>query len=197
MSEVGKTTRRAIEEVLRCLNTLRLSADEARRSAGEVIPFDAYAGSANRQGWFTREPLGVIKAITPHNDPLKLAAHKLGPAIAGGNAVILKPSELAPMSAIKLVDCLVTAGLPINVVSVATGGAALGEALVSARDVMMISFTGGFATGEKIAGSAGLKKLTMDLGGNAPVIVLGDCDLDDAVDAGQVCAELPPTCRAT
>ena len=183
VAEVGKTIRQATKEVLRCVNTLRLSADEARRNAGEVIPFDAYAGSENRQGWFTREPLGVIVAITPYNDPLNLAAHKLGPAIAGGNAVILKPSELAPLSAMKLVSYLVAAGLPPNIVSVATGGAALGEALVSSRDVRMISFTGGFITGEKIARSAGLKKLAMDLGGNAPVIVLGDCKLDDAVES--------------
>jgi len=183
VAEVGKTIRQAAKEVLRCVNTLRLSADEARRNAGEVIPFDAYAGSENRQGWFTREPLGVIVAITPYNDPLNLAAHKLGPAIAGGNSVILKPSELAPLSAIKLVSYLVAAGLPPNIVSVATGGAALGEALVSSRDVRMISFTGGFVTGEKIARSAGLKKLSMDLGGNAPVIVLGDCNLEDAVES--------------
>jgi len=183
VAEVGKTIRQAAKEVLRCVNTLRLSADEARRSAGEVIPFDAYAGSENRQGWFTREPLGVIVAITPYNDPLNLAAHKLGPAIGGGNAVILKPSELAPLSALKLVACLLAAGLPPGVVSVATGGAALGEALVSSREVRMVSFTGGFVTGEKIARSAGLKKLAMDLGGNAPVIVLGDCKLDDAVES--------------
>lgn len=183
VAEVGKTIRQAAKEVLRCVNTLRLSADEARRNAGEVIPFDAYAGSENRQGWFTREPLGVIVAITPYNDPLNLAAHKLGPAIAGGNAVILKQSELAPLSAIKLASYLVTAGLPPNVLLVATGGAALGEALVSSRDVRMISFTGGFVTGERIARSAGLKKLSMDLGGNAPVIVLGDCNLEDAVES--------------
>lgn len=183
VAEVGKTIRQAAKEVQRCVNTLRLSADEARRSAGEVIPFDAYAGSENRQGWFTREALGVIVAITPYNDPLNLAAHKLGPAIAGGNAVILKPSELAPLSALKLVSCLVAVGLPPGVVSVATGGAVLGEALVSSRDVRMVSFTGGFVTGEKIARSAGLKKLAMDLGGNAPVIVLGDCKLEDAVES--------------
>lgn len=181
VSESGKTIRQARKEVLRCVNTLKLSADEARRNGGEVVPFDAYAGSENRQGWFTREPLGIIVAITPYNDPLNLVAHKLGPAIAGGNAVVLKPSELTPLSAIKLVDTLVAAGLPADVVSIATGGAALGEALVSSRDVRMVSFTGGFTTGEKIAQSAGLKKLAMDLGGNAPVIVLDDCDLDDAV----------------
>jgi acyl-CoA reductase-like NAD-dependent aldehyde dehydrogenase len=181
VAEVGKTIRQATKEVMRCVNTLRLSADEARRGAGEVIPFDAHEGSENRKGWFTREPLGIIVAITPYNDPLNLAAHKLGPAIAGGNAVILKPSELAPLSALRLVACMEAAGLPPGVVSVATGGAALGQALVSSREVRMISFTGGFATGEKIARAAGLKKLAMDLGGNAPVIVLGDCDLEDAV----------------
>ena len=183
VAEVGKTIRQAAREVLRCVNTLRLSAEEARRSTGEVLPFDAYAGSENRQGWFTREPLGVIVAITPYNDPLNLAAHKLGPAIAGGNAVILKPSELAPLTALKLVDCLLAAGLRPGIVSVATGGAAMGEALISSREVRMISFTGGFVTGEKIARSAGLKKLAMDLGGNAPVIVLGDCNLEDAVQS--------------
>jgi len=181
VAEAGKTLKQAKREVLRCVNTLKLSADEARRNSGEVVPFDAYAGSENRQGWFTREPLGIIVAITPYNDPLNLVAHKLGPALAGGNAVVLKPSELTPLSAIKLVDYLVAAGLPSNIVLVATGGAALGEALVSSRDVRMISFTGGFATGEKIAKSAGLKKLAMDLGGNAPVIVMGDCDIEDAV----------------
>jgi acyl-CoA reductase-like NAD-dependent aldehyde dehydrogenase len=145
-----------------------LSADEARRNAGEIVPFDAWAGSEGRQGWFTREPLGIIVAITPYNDPLNLVAHKLGPAIAGGNAVILKPSELAPLSAIKLVATLVAAGMPTSIVTVATGGPALGEALVSSRNVRMVSFTGGFATGERIARSAGLKRLAMDLGGNAP-----------------------------
>jgi acyl-CoA reductase-like NAD-dependent aldehyde dehydrogenase len=181
VAEAGKTIRQAKKEVLRCVNTLKLSAEEARRNGGEVLPFDAYAGSENRQGWFTREPLGIILAITPYNDPLNLVAHKLGPAIAGGNAVILKPSEFAPLSAIRLVSYLMAAGMPSNVVSIATGGASLGEALVSSRDVRMVSFTGGFTTGEKIARSAGLKKLAMDLGGNAAVIVLGDCDLEDAV----------------
>ena len=128
VAESGKTIKQARKEVLRCVNTLKLSAEEAKRNAGEVIPFDSYVGSESRQGWFTREPLGVIVAITPYNDPLNLVAHKLGPAIAGGNAVVLKPSELSPLSAIKLVACLNAAGLPPAVVSIATGGAALGKA---------------------------------------------------------------------
>ncbi|MGE8309937.1 MAG: aldehyde dehydrogenase family protein, partial [Pseudomonas protegens] len=183
VDEAGKTLKQAQKEVKRCINTLKLSAEEAKRNAGEVLPFDAYEGSENRQGWFSREPLGLILAITPYNDPLNLVAHKLGPAIAGGNGVILKPSELAPLSAIKLVDYLRDAGLPTSVVTLATGGADLGKALVEAREVRMVSFTGGFVTGEQIARSAGLKKLAMDLGGNAPVIVMADCDLAATVDS--------------
>ena len=83
VSESGKTIRQARKEVLRAVNTLRLSAAEARRNAGEVIPFDSYEGSEDRTGWYSREPLGIIAAITPFNDPLNLVAHKIGPAIAG------------------------------------------------------------------------------------------------------------------
>ncbi|AJC80804.1 aldehyde dehydrogenase protein [Rhizobium etli bv. phaseoli str. IE4803] len=181
--EAGKTIVQARKEVLRCVNTLKLSAEEAKRNAGEVVPFDAYAGSEQRQGWFSREPLGIITAITPYNDPLNLVAHKLGPAIAGGNAVLLKPSELTPLSAINLVDALREAGLPDEVITMAVGGTELGRALVAAREVRMVSFTGGFATGEAISRTAGLKKLAMELGGNAPVIVMGDCDFNRAVEA--------------
>ncbi|MEF3049112.1 aldehyde dehydrogenase family protein [Pseudotabrizicola sp. L79] len=182
-AEAGKTIRQARKEVTRCINTLKLSAEEAKRGAGEVIPFDAYAGSENRMGWFTREPLGIILAITPFNDPLNLVAHKLGPAIAAGNAVILKPSELAPLSALSLVDVLIEAGLPTEVVTPVVGGPDLGAALVAMRSIRMISFTGGFKTGEAISRLAGLKKLAMDLGGNAPVIVMADAALDKAVEA--------------
>ncbi|MET8975618.1 aldehyde dehydrogenase family protein [Streptomyces sp. NPDC004539] len=183
VAEAGKTLAQARKETGRAVNTLRLSAAEARRNAGEVVPFDAYEGSEHRTGWFSREPLGVIVAVTPYNDPLNLVAHKLGPAVAGGNAVVLKPSLLTPLSALRLVDTLVEAGLPEEVVTVVNGGADLGAALVAAPDVRMVSFTGGFRTGEAIARSAGLKKLAMDLGGNAPVLVLADADVDAAVDA--------------
>ncbi|MGW3565543.1 aldehyde dehydrogenase family protein [Streptomyces sp. NPDC000941] len=183
VAEAGKTIAQARKEAARAVNTLALSAAEARRNAGEVVPFDAYEGSEDRHGWFTREPLGIIAAITPYNDPLNLVAHKLGPAVAGGNAVILKPSDLTPLSALRLVDTLVEAGLPDEVITVVNGGADLGAALVAAPEVRMVSFTGGFATGEAIARRAGLKKLAMDLGGNAPVLVLADADLDLAVAA--------------
>ncbi|ACI58190.1 Aldehyde Dehydrogenase (plasmid) [Rhizobium leguminosarum bv. trifolii WSM2304] len=180
--EAGKTIVQARKEVLRCVNTIKLSAEEAKRNAGEVVPFDAYNGSEQRQGWFTREPLGIITAITPYNDPLNLVAHKLGPAIAGGNAVLLKPSNLTPFSAIKLVEALREAGLPEEVITVAHGDRELVTAMIAAREVRMVSFTGGFATAEAISRAAGLKKLAMELGGNAPVIVMNDCDFDKAVE---------------
>ncbi|WP_085043766.1 aldehyde dehydrogenase family protein [Ensifer aridi] len=180
--EAGKTIVQARKEVFRCINTLKLSAEEAKRNAGEIVPFDAYTGSEQRQGWFTREPLGIITAITPYNDPLNLVAHKLGPAVAGGNAVLLKPSNLTPFSAIKLVLALREAGLPQEVLTVVHGDRELVTAMISAREVRMVSFTGGFATGEAISRAAGLKKLAMELGGNAPVIVMNDCDFDKAVE---------------
>ncbi|KHK98755.1 aldehyde dehydrogenase [Microbacterium mangrovi] len=181
--EAGKTIRQARKEVRRATMTLSLSADAARSDAGEVIPFDAFEGSESRRGWFTREPLGIIVAITPYNDALNLVAHKIGPAIAGGNAVILKPSQLTPLTARFLVGLLIDAGLPDEIVTVVHGDRHLAQALVSARDVRMVSFTGGFATGEAIARNAGLKKLAMELGGNAPVIVFADADVDAAVEA--------------
>ncbi|KPH04256.1 aldehyde dehydrogenase [Rhizobium leguminosarum bv. trifolii] len=180
--EAGKTIVQARKEVLRCVNTLKLSAEEAKRNAGEIVPFDAYVGSEQRQGWFTREPLGIITAITPYNDPLNLVAHKLGPAIAGGNAVLLKPSNLTPFSSINLVAVLNEAGLPPEIITVVHGDREIVTALISARDVRMVSFTGGFATGEAISRKAGLKKLAMELGGNAPVIVMNDCEFDKAVE---------------
>lgn len=180
--EAGKTIIQARKEVSRCVNTLKLSAEEAKRNAGEIVPFDAYVGSEQRQGWFTREPLGIITAITPYNDPLNLVAHKLGPAIAGGNAVLLKPSNLTPFSAIKLVEALREAGLPSEVITVVHGHRELVTAMIAAREVRMVSFTGGFATGEAISRTAGLKKLAMELGGNAPVIVMNDCNFDKAVE---------------
>ncbi|WP_267277271.1 aldehyde dehydrogenase family protein [Arthrobacter sp. CDRTa11] len=182
-AEAGKTIRQARKEVVRAINTLSLSAAEAKSNAGEVIPFDAYRGSENRTGWFSREPLGIVAAITPFNDPLNLVAHKIGPAIAGGNAVILKPSALTPLSAQLLVDALRESGLPPEAITVVHGGRELAAAVVRSRDVRMVSFTGGFSTGESIAREAGLKKLSMDLGGNAPNLVLADADIAAAVEA--------------
>ncbi|MBN3788473.1 aldehyde dehydrogenase family protein [Burkholderia sp. Ac-20353] len=181
--EAGKPVRQARKEVARCVNTLRLSGEEAKRLVGETIPFDAYPGSEDRSGYFTLEPLGVILAITPFNDPLNLVAHKLGPAIATGNAVILKPSQLAPLSAQALVEILWEAGATRDTLQIVHGGAEIASALVRDRRIRMVTFTGGPATGEAITRDAGLKKIAMDLGGNAPVIVMADCDLKDAAES--------------
>lgn len=181
--EAGKTIRQARKEVARCVNTLRLSAEEAKRHVGEIIPFDSYAGSEDRSGYYTHEPLGVILAITPFNDPLNLVAHKLGPAVAAGNSVILKPSLLAPLSAQHLVECFWAAGLPSEVVQIVHGGSDIASMLVRQKSIRMVTFTGGPKTGEIITREAGLKKIAMDLGGNAPVIVMADCDLMDAAES--------------
>jgi acyl-CoA reductase-like NAD-dependent aldehyde dehydrogenase len=182
-SEAGKAIRQARKEVARGINTLRLSAEEAKRHGGEIIPFDAYPGAADRTGYYTHEPLGVILAITPFNDPLNLVAHKLGPALAAGNAVILKPSLLAPLSAQRLVECLWQAGVPREALQIVHGGTEVAEPLVRERSIRMVSFTGGPASGEAITRAAGLKKIAMDLGGNAPVLVMADCDLKEAAEA--------------
>lgn len=183
VAEAGKTIVQARREVSRAVNTLKLSAAETRRNVGEVVPFDSFAGSENRQGWFTREPLGLIAAITPYNDALNLVAHKIGPAIAGGNTVILKPSQLTPLTAMFLVDLLREAGLPADFIIVVLGDRTVAQTIISSRLVRMVSFTGGFATGRAIAANAGIKRLSMELGGNAPVIVFDDADLPAAVEA--------------
>lgn len=181
--EAGKTIRQARKEVARAVNTIMLSAEAARSAGGELVPFDAFAGAEDRQGWFTREPLGIILAVTPYNDALNLVAHKLGPAIAGGNSVILKPAQQTPFVARLLVDILREAGLPEEVVTVVHGRRDFVQSLIRARDIRMISFTGGFRTAEAIAASAGLKRMSMELGGNAPVLIFEDADLEKAVDA--------------
>lgn len=179
-----KTIREARREVTRCIDTLRLSAEEARRLHGETIPFDQRPGSEGRQGWWRPEPVGIVGAITPFNDPLNLVAHKLGPALGAGNAVVLKPDSRTPLSALRLARALHDAGLPEGMLQVVTGpGGEVGNALVRDPRVRMISFTGGRVTGERIAREAGLKKLGMELGSNAPVLVLEDADLDLAVEA--------------
>ena len=179
-----KTIREARKEVTRCVETLRISAEEARRLGGEIIAFDQMPGSENRFGYYKRLPVGVIVAITPYNDPLNLVAHKIGPAIAAGNAVILKPHSSTPLSAKKLVDLFDATELPTGVLQLITGaGAVIGDQLVSDPRVRMVSFTGGPRVGKRILARAGLKKIGMELGGNCPCIVMGDADMDLAVES--------------
>lgn len=183
-TESSKTIREARKEARRCVDTLRLSAEEARRLGGEVIHFDQSPGSDRRVGYWDRGPVGIITAITPFNDPLNLVAHKVGPAIAMGNAVIVKPSDKTPLSALRLAQILFEVGLPGDMLSVLTGPSeAIGEPLVQDPRVRMVSFTGGLKTGERIARQAGLKKIGMELGSNSPVIILADADLEQACQA--------------
>lgn len=181
--ESGKPILQARKEVRRAVNTLRLSAAEARRLCGETLPFDAFAGNEGVSGFFERAPLGVILGVTPFNDPLNLVCHKAGPAIAGGNALILKPSELAPLSAMSLAARLEAAGLPPGVFTLINGGPEAVRHLASDPCIRMISFTGGMAAASAIVRAGGVKRYAMDLGGVAPVLVMADADLDAAVDS--------------
>src|SRR5699024_1549562 len=177
-----KTIREARKEVKRCVNTLRIASEEARQLTGETVPFDQMPGSEKKMGYYTREPVGVIAAITPFNDPLNLIAHKVAPAIAGGNAVILKPHNETPFSALMLAEVFVRVGLPKNVLKVLSGrGRVVGQKLITDERVQMISFTGGRSTGEDMIKMAVLKKASMELGSNAPTIIMEDADLELAL----------------
>ncbi len=182
--EGSKTIQEARKEAFRCVNTLTISAEESRRILGETIPFDSVPGSENKTGYYYRMPIGVIGAITPFNDPLNLVAHKLGPAIAGGNSIVLKPATVTPLSALKLAEAFMKAGLPSHILNVVTGHASeVADALVSDSRVRMITFTGGPEAGLDIMKKVGLKKIGMELGSNSPVIVMADCDLNWAVES--------------
>ncbi|WP_425127989.1 aldehyde dehydrogenase family protein [Rummeliibacillus suwonensis] len=182
--EGSKTIREARKEVKRCIQTIRISAEETRRLHGKTLSFDQMEGNENRIGYYQRLPIGLIVAITPFNDPLNLVAHKLGPAIAAGNAIIIKPSTVTPLSALLLAEAFEQAGLPKKVLSVLPGHSSeIGDVLVSHPAVRMISFTGGYEVGKEIASKAGVKKLSMELGSNSPCIVLKDAEIKEAVES--------------
>jgi acyl-CoA reductase-like NAD-dependent aldehyde dehydrogenase len=182
--EAGKPIRDARGETARCIDTLRFAAVEARRLSGEVIPMDASASGTGRLGFALRHPAGVVAAISPFNFPLNLVAHKLAPAIAAGCPVVLKPAELTPVSAIRLVDLLVEAGLPADWISVVTGtGAEAGMPLVQHPVPAVVSFTGSVPVGRRIQDAAPRKRVLLELGSNAPVIVEPSADLDRVIAA--------------
>lgn len=195
--EEGKTLREGVFEATRAAETMHLSAEEAKRLGGEVLPMDGAPGGGDRLGFTLRVPCGVVVAITPFNFPLNLVCHKVGPALAAGNSVILKPAGDTPLSALKLVEILLEAGLPPLGIACLTGaGGVIGEALCRDERVRKISFTGSVEVGERITRVAGVKRLTMELGSNSPLIVLPDADLDKVAaaviatgygNAGQVC----------
>ncbi|MGM8365893.1 aldehyde dehydrogenase family protein [Virgibacillus sp. W0181] len=180
--EGSKTITEARAEVGRTVRILQMSAEEARRINGETISFDQVPGSENREGYYKYYPVGIIGAITAFNDPLNLVAHKIGPALAASNYIIVKPTSKTPYSALHLAEVLLEAGLPPSMLSVVTGsGNELGEPLVNSPDIGMIVFTGGLETGEQIADQGGITKLQMELGSNSPVIVAKDAKIENAV----------------
>lgn len=178
-----KTIREARREVGRAIETLRLSAEEAKRIGGAVVPFDQVPSGEGRLGWWAYRPAGLIAAITPYNDPLNLVAHKLGPAFAAGCPIILKPHPQTPFSALRLVEHFHAAGAEEDRVQIVIGGSDVGAALVSDHRPRIVSFTGGRSAGERIARQAGLKQLVLELGGVGIVAVAADADLHAAADA--------------
>ena len=182
-SESSKTITEAEREVRRCIETFRLSAAASGELTGETLGFDDSMAGANKIGWYSRKPVGIVAAITPFNDPLNLVAHKLGPALIGGNGVVLKPSARTPLVALALVQLLLEAGVPSGRIAAIVSGPGVAEALVTDDRVDLISFTGGPATAERIAAAAGAKKILSELGGNNATIVCADADAIQAADA--------------
>jgi len=196
-TEEGKILADARGEATRAIQTVELSGEEAKRLGGEVLPLDGAPGCARHFGFTLRIPCGVVAAISPFNFPLNLVCHKVAPALAAGNSVLMKPASDTPLIALKLVEALLEAGLPPLAVSCLTGpGAEIGDAISTDPRVRKISFTGSRDVGEHISKTAGIKKVTMELGCNSPLIVMDDADLEKAatltattgyVNAGQVC----------
>ena len=194
--EVGKPINESLVELDRSIETLKLAAEEAKRIYGESVPLDA---GLNGKGFFAftqRVPLGVVAAITPFNYPLNLTIHKIAPAIACKNTVIIKPPTEAPLTVMKFAEIL-NEEFPDGVINTVTGyGSEIGDYLVTSPNIDKISFTGSVTTGLMISQKAGMKKVTLELGGNDPLVVLKDADIDNAVrgvingaflNAGQVC----------
>jgi len=196
-SEAGKAWKYALSEVGRAAETFKFAAEEAKQIHGETIPMDASVGSEQRMGFFIRTPIGVIGAISPFNFPLNLVAHKVAPAIAAGNSLVLKPATSTPLTALKLGELLLEAGLPDGGINIIIGsGSTVGDWLVTDPRVAMITFTGSPSVGKYIISRGGLKKYTMELGSNSQVIICEDADMDKAIprcvmgsfaNSGQVC----------
>ncbi len=194
--ETGKPIRDSSDEIKRSVETILLSAEESKRIYGETIPLDACIGGKTALGFTMKVPIGVVSAITPFNYPVNLAIHKIAPAIAAKNAVVLKPSIKAPLAALKLAQ-IMTEHLPNGVINSVTGDSRIiGDEMILSPNVDKISFTGSVQTGISISHKSGMKKLTLELGGNDPLLVLDDADIEKAVDAtvkgsflnaGQVC----------
>ncbi len=196
-TEEGKIAAEGRGEAARAVETMMGSAEEAKRIHGETVPLDGDPSGGKKLGFTLRVPCGVVAAVSPFNFPLNLVCHKVGPALAAGNTVIIKPATDTPLSALRLTEILLEAGLPPEGIQCLTGpGGEIGDAIVSDRRVRKITFTGSREVGERICRLAGIKKVTMELGANCPLIVMPDADLDKVAaavaatgyaNAGQVC----------
>ena len=199
-AEAGKPLKTATVEAGRCAETLTFSAVEARKLSGGTVPMEASSAGAGKLGVMLRVPYGVVGAISPFNFPLNLVAHKLGPAIAAGNAVVLKPAGQTPISSIKLAEILLEAGLPEGWLSVIPGpGSDVGNAIVEHELTRALTFTGSAPVGWGIRSRVPHKKVNLELGSNAPLIVHSDGDWKTAADktklhayshAGQSCISI-------
>jgi glyceraldehyde-3-phosphate dehydrogenase (NADP+) len=195
--EEGKIIAEGRGEASRAVETMMGSAEEAKRLHGETVPLDADPTGSKKLGFTLRIPCGVVAAIAPFNFPLNLVCHKVGPALAAGNTIIIKPASDTPLSALRLTEILLESGLPPEGVQCITGsGGEIGDALVADRRVRKVTFTGSREIGERICRTAGIKKVTMELGSNSPVIIMPDADLDKVAtvisvtgygNAGQTC----------
>jgi succinate-semialdehyde dehydrogenase/glutarate-semialdehyde dehydrogenase len=197
--EVGFPASDGLNELRRCAQTFRLSAEEARNFHGEMVPIEGAPGQAGRLGFTLRVPLGVVCAITPFNAPLNTVAHKVAPALAAGNAVVLKPSSHTPTAACIMAEALLAAGLPPGLISLIHGGAEIAGGLLDEPAVRFFAFTGSTEVGAQIQQRAGLRRTQMELGSIAFTIVADDADLDRALPkivsaayrkAGQVCTSI-------
>ena len=194
--EAGKPIRDALVEVDRATLTFRLGAEEAERIVGEVIPLDLMASSKDRVGITRRFPIGPIAAISPFNFPLNLAAHKLAPAIASGNPIVLKPPSKDPLVMLTVAEIIESVGAPAGSVSILPMTRELGDKMVADPRFKLLTFTGSPSVGWRMKERAGKKKVVLELGGNAGVIVDKSADIAWAVKrtlvgafsyAGQVC----------
>jgi acyl-CoA reductase-like NAD-dependent aldehyde dehydrogenase len=198
--ESAKPLKYAIAEIDRTIETYKFAAEEAKRLAGELIPMDASKSGEGRFAYTLREPIGVIAAITPFNFPQNLVAHKVGPALAAGNTIVLKPATQTALSAHFLAKLIAQTDLPAGAFNLVTGqGKLIGDTFLAHPQVKMITFTGSPAVGISLRNRAGLKKVTLELGSNAGVIVDEGVQLDKIMDRivmgafsnqGQVCISL-------
>ncbi|TAM74768.1 aldehyde dehydrogenase family protein [bacterium] len=180
--DTGKTVRDGRAEVARTVSTMEVSAEEAKRIGGEVVPMEQVLAGLGKTGFAVYEPMGVVAGIAPFNAPLNLAAHKLGPALAAGDALVLKPHPQGSSVAALLGEIALEAGVPPGVFNIVHGGVEVGNALTTHPDVALINFTGSGRVAEQIVRNAGLKRTMLELGGNAPTIVHSDANWERAAE---------------